>query len=209
MKYINIAILTIILIISTAQAVELGTPFSICGHVYLGTVTTSGINVTVTDLDTNESLTTTTNIDGTYIVNLMDLPSGHSAGDTIQVTATYNGHIGINSTPRSEKLSDSPQIIDVTITMPRGTKYNPITLHLYTGWNLIAVPVNDTSANTAAELASKITGCKEVVKWDASTQTYDPYTKIGDDWTGIDFDITTSMGIFVNVEDNTDVTFMR
>jgi hypothetical protein len=98
-----------------ALAAAPGTPFQVGGHVYLDTAAVSGADVTVTDLTTGESLTTTTASNGAYVVALGNLPGGHSAGDTIQVTATYNGMTGTNSAPRSENLSDSPQIIDVTI----------------------------------------------------------------------------------------------
>jgi|GEM_PF-4389061 len=91
-------------------------PFEVGGHVYLCTATVSGADVTVTNLNTSESLTTTTDSNGVYVVNLGNLPSGHRSGDIIQVTATYNGQTGTNSAPRSESLSDAPQIIDVTIS---------------------------------------------------------------------------------------------
>jgi hypothetical protein len=90
-------------------------PFAIGGHVYLDTATVSGADVTVTNLNTIESLTTTTDSNGVYVVNLCNLPGGHSTGDTIQVTATYYGMTGTNSAPRSESLGDTLQIIDVTI----------------------------------------------------------------------------------------------
>jgi hypothetical protein len=90
-------------------------PFAIGGHVYLDTATVSGADVTVTNLNTIESLTTTTDSNGVYVVNLCNLPGGHSTGDTIQVTATYYGMTGTNSAPRSENLGDTLQIIDVSI----------------------------------------------------------------------------------------------
>jgi len=95
-------------IVPIALADAPGTPFEVGGHVYQGTVTVSGANVTVTNLNTSDALTTTTDINGVYVVSLS---SGHSAGNVIQVTATYDGMTGTNSAPRS---SDSPQIIDVT-----------------------------------------------------------------------------------------------
>ena len=92
------------------------TAFDVGGHVYYPNATiVSGADVNVTDLTTGESLTTTTCSNGAYVVALGNLPSGHSAGDTIQVTATYNGMTGTSSAPRS---ADSPQIIDVTIVPP-------------------------------------------------------------------------------------------
>jgi len=98
-----------------ALATAPGAPFQVGGHVYLDAATVSGADVTVTNLNTSESLTTTTDSNGAYVVPLSNLPSGHSAGNIIQVTATYNGMTGTSSAPRSENLSDSPQIIDVTI----------------------------------------------------------------------------------------------
>ena len=100
---------------SIALADVPGTPFQVGGHVYQGTATVSGADVTVTNQVTGESLTTTTDSNGAYVVALGNLPSGHSAGDTIEVTATYSGMTGTNSEPRFESLSDSPQIIDVTL----------------------------------------------------------------------------------------------
>ena len=91
------------------------TPFEVGGHVYLGATPVSGAAVNVTNQATGEYLTTTTDSNGAYVVALGNLPSGHSAGNTIEVTATYSGMTGNSSAPRSESLSDSPQIIDVTL----------------------------------------------------------------------------------------------
>ena len=100
---------------SIALADAPGTPFQVGGHVYLGATIVSGAAVTVTNQATGEFLTDTTESTGAYVVSLSNLPGGHSAGDTIQVTATYNGQTGTSSAPRSASLSDSPQIIDVTL----------------------------------------------------------------------------------------------
>ena len=95
-----------------------GTPFLVGGHVYLGTAIVSGAEVTVTNLDTTEFLTTTTDSNGAYVVSLGNLAIGHRAGDIIHVTARYNGIDGwctvVRAEQRSENISDSPQIIDVT-----------------------------------------------------------------------------------------------
>jgi hypothetical protein len=113
---------------------------------------------------------------------------------------TYTVNVSGVSTTTGLNVIDTSKTINV---LPAGA----VIVTLYTGWNLIAVPVNDPDANTAAELASKITGCKEVVKWDAATQTYDPYANIEGDWTGTDFAITGGTGLFVNVEGDTTVGF--
>ncbi|RZB28883.1 MAG: hypothetical protein AEth_01487 [Candidatus Argoarchaeum ethanivorans] len=91
------------------------TPFEVGGHVYSDATSVSGAAVTVTNLNTSESLTTTTDSNGAYVVALGNLASGHIAGNIIEVTATYSGMSGISRAPRSKSLSDSPQIIDVTI----------------------------------------------------------------------------------------------
>ena len=113
---------------------------------------------------------------------------------------TYTVNVSGVSTTTGLSVIDTSKTINVHAA-------GAVSVTLYEGWNLIAVPVNDPTADTAAELAPKITGCKEVVKWDASTQTYVPYTKIGDDWTGTDFVITGGMGLFVSVEGDTTVGF--
>ena len=127
-------------------------------------------------------------------------------GDTSAVanpthTYTTTGSMTVTLTVTDNGGANDTATVTIDVLEPE------VTVSLYEGWNLIAVPVNDPTADTAAELASKITGCKEVVKWDASTQTYVPYTKIGDDWTGTDFVITGGMGLFVSVEGDTTVGF--
>ena len=126
-----------------------------------------------------------------------------STGTGVSTTHTYTttGSMTVTLT-----VTDNEGAIDTT-TVTIDVLPSEVSVTLYEGWNLIAVPVHDTTADTAAELASKITGCKEVVKWDASTQTYVPYTKFGDDWPETGFDITGGMGIFVNVEGDTTVGF--
>ena len=139
-----------------------GAPFQVGGHVYLDAATVSGADVTVTNLNTSESLTTTTDSNGAYVVPLSNLPSGHSAGNIIQVTATYNGMTGTNSAPRSENLSDSPQIIDVTLrsedtTAPtiRSVTLNPATVNA-TG-ETFTVTVNTTDASGIASVTANAT----------------------------------------------------
>jgi len=141
--------------------------------------------------------------DGTIVLYNWTFGDGNiSTGVSTTHTYTTNGSMTVTLT-----VTDNDSVTNTTTVTINVLAAGAVGVTLYEGWNLIAVPVNDTSANTAAELASKITGCKEVVKWDASTQTYVPRTKIDDDWTGTDFAITGGTGLFVNVEGATTVGF--
>ncbi|CAD6492864.1 MAG: PKD domain protein [Candidatus Argoarchaeum ethanivorans] len=128
-------------------------------------------------------------------------------GNTSEVANTTHTYATANAYTVMLTVTDNDGATDTTTVTINVHETGAVSVSLYTGWNLIAVPVNDASADTAAELASKITGCKEVVKWDATTQMYVEYTKISGDWTGIDFDITGGMGLFVNVDGSTTVGF--
>jgi len=160
-----------------ALAAAPGTPFQVGGHVYMDTAPVPGADVTVTDQDTGESLTTTTDSNGAYVVALGNLPSGHSAGDTLEVTATYNGMTGTNSASRSENLGDSPQIIDVT--MVAGDTTNPtirsVTLDNATvnASETFLVTVNATDASGIASVTAN-----------ATTGTVTLTSTGGDDWEG-------------------------
>ena len=76
---------------------------------------------------------------------------------------------------------------------------------LTSGYNMIGVPVNDSSVSTASTLATKIgTGCTEVVRWDGNTQSYISHIP------GLplnNFAITGGQGYFVNVNSPVDVSF--
>ena len=146
--------------------------------------------------------TGSTDPDGTIETYTWDFDDGNT-GTGVSATHTYTttGSMTVTLTVTDNEGATDATTVTITVLAPE------VSVTLYEGWNLIAVPVHDTDADTAAELASKITGCKEVVKWDASTQTYDPYTKVGDDWTGTDFAITGGIGLFVSVEGDTTVGF--
>ncbi len=147
--------------------------------------------------------TGSTDPDGTIVSYNWTFGDGNT-GTGVNTTHTYttNGSMTVTLTVTDDDGATNSTTVTINV-LPAGA----VVVTLYTGWNLIAVPVNDTSANTAAELASKITGCKEVVVWDAAGDKYVTLTKVGDDWTGTDFAITGGMGIFVNVEGATTVGF--
>ena len=75
-------------------------------------------------------------------------------------------------------------------------EYN-FTIHLIAGYNMVSLPLNDTTVTKASELAAKIgDNCTEVVMWDSSLQQYVSYIP------GVplnDFDIAGGAGYFINV----------
>jgi len=83
-------------------------------------------------------------------------------------------------------------------------EYN-FTIHLIAGYNMVSLPLNDTTVTKASELAAKIgDNCTEVVMWDSSLQQYVSYIP------GVplnDFDIAGGAGYFINVNSPTDVLF--
>ncbi|RZB28882.1 MAG: hypothetical protein AEth_01486 [Candidatus Argoarchaeum ethanivorans] len=128
-------------------------------------------------------------------------------GNTSEVANTTHTYATANTYTVILTVTDNDSATNTTTVTINVLETEAVSVTLYTGWNLIAVPVNDSTANTAEELALKINGCKEVVKWDALTQMYITYSKISGDWIGTDFAITGGMGLFVNVEGNTTVGF--
>ena len=82
---------------------------------------------------------------------------------------------------------------------------SPFTISLVTGYNIIGIPVNDTTVTNASTLATKIGGdCAKIVKWDSATQAYVSYIP------GVplnDFNTAGGEGYFVNMVNPMDVTF--
>ncbi len=82
---------------------------------------------------------------------------------------------------------------------------SPFTISLVEGYNLISLPLKDTTVTKASELAAKVgANCTEVVKWDRALQQYVSYVP------GVplnDFDISGGEGYFINVDSVTSVTF--
>ena len=83
-------------------------------------------------------------------------------------------------------------------------EYN-FTIHLIAGYNMVSLPLNDTTVTKASELAAKIgDNCTEVVMWDSSLQQYVSYIP------GVplnDFDIAGGAGYFINVNSPISVEF--
>jgi hypothetical protein len=76
---------------------------------------------------------------------------------------------------------------------------SPFTLSLLTDYNIIGIPVNDTSVTDAASLATKIgDNCTQISKWDAVNQEYVTYLPA----IGIDnFDVVGGEGYEVVMTD--------
>jgi len=83
-------------------------------------------------------------------------------------------------------------------------EYN-FTIYLIAGYNMVSLPLNDTTVTKASELAAKIgDNCTEVVMWDSSLQQYVSYIP------GVplnDFDIAGGAGYFINVNSPISVEF--
>jgi len=84
---------------------------------------------------------------------------------------------------------------------------SPLAISLVTGYNMIGIPVNDTSVTNASSLISKIgANCTEVSKWDKATQTWKAYAPGQPPI--FDFDIGAAEGCFVIMAGPADVTFV-
>lgn len=112
-KTITIFTALFLLLCSVAFA-QPALPFTIYGQVINDSIPVVGASVTVTDENTGEFLTDITDASGWYIVNLGNMLSGSSEGDTITVEATLNSYGG-NAT--AVRVQDSPQKIDVTLSL--------------------------------------------------------------------------------------------
>ena len=94
---LGILILTV-RVVSSIGPIPLQAPYPIPGHVYEsdGSVV-EGAKVTITNLNTSESIFVFTNSNGEYIIELLNLPSGYSIGDHIRVDAEKNTKTGHKS----------------------------------------------------------------------------------------------------------------
>ena len=52
-------------------------------------------------------------------------------------------------------------------------------------WNMISIPLDEITINSASALASDISGVDQIVKWDYSTQQYSIYLPNGNNIEGI------------------------
>jgi hypothetical protein len=125
--------------------------------------------------DTWQGTITAPSTDGTY---------------TVTVVAT-------DASPNANTATDTSKSFTVS------TDSCTITLST-TGYTLIAMPLNDPGISTASDLADRITGCDEVVKYDETTGTFVSYVP-GNPLN--DFTIVKGRGYFVNGATVSSVTF--
>jgi len=84
---------------------------------------------------------------------------------------------------------------------------SPFTISLVTGYDMIGIPVNDTSVTNASTLMDKIgANCQEILKWDKATQAWKSY--ISGMPSIFDFDIEGGEGSFVRMAAPADVEFV-
>ena len=82
---------------------------------------------------------------------------------------------------------------------------SPFTISLVTGYNMIGIPVNDTSIINASLLATDIGGnCTQISKWDTVDQKYVTYVP---GFPLNDFDVVGGGGYFVKMTDPATVIF--
>ena len=90
------------------------------------------------------------------------------------------------------------------LTKPKEPEYR-FTIDFVTGYNIIGIPLNDTSITDAASLASKIgDNCTQISKWDTVTQQYVTYIP---GFPLNDFDIVGGDGYFVKMTGPATVIF--
>lgn len=124
--------------------------------------------------------------------------------DDRYVTAYLNATTNEAGFQSSEDWMEASNAILVVEEKPFIEEYN-FTIDFVTDYNMISVPLNDTSVVNASSLAMKVgANCTEIVKWDSATQAYVSYIP------GVplnDFNTAGGEGYLVNVVYLTEVTF--
>jgi hypothetical protein len=84
---------------------------------------------------------------------------------------------------------------------------SPFSMSLVTGYNMIGIPVNDTSVTNASLLLAKIgANCTEIFKWNTATQGWESYNPSMPPAAA--FNIGCGEGYFVSMVGPADVTFV-
>jgi hypothetical protein len=148
------------------------------------------------------------------VINASDLAAkiGTSCTEVVRWDGTSQAYVShIPGLPLNNFATTAGEGYFVNVNNPTSVTFegpgwtSPSVVSLISGYNMIGVPVNDSSVTTASTLAAKIdTSCTEVVKWDSNTQSYISHIP------GLplnDFDILGGQGYFVNMVNPTEVTF--
>ena len=77
--------------------------------------------VEITNVETSESLASTSHEDGLYMTDLAALPSGWEYGDIINVTAVKGTQTGWNEAPVTNDGGTFPPYVWINVTMSTGT----------------------------------------------------------------------------------------
>ena len=126
-------------------------------------------------------------------------PDIWSLTKTNMQTGNYTFKVYANDTSDNWGVSDT-RIVSVSVVQINRT------IDFASGYNMIGIPINDTSVANASSLIAKIgANCMEVSKWDKATQSWKGYSA------GMppifDFDIGGGEGCFVRMADVTTVVF--
>lgn len=94
-------------------------PYSVYGHIYDSDGNpASGAVVTIQNVRTGDTLTTSTDSNGYYQENLLNMDSAYKNGDSIVVAATLNGEAGEST--GSVDTDDPGSIVDVAMVVTSG-----------------------------------------------------------------------------------------
>ncbi|MEA1908202.1 MAG: cohesin domain-containing protein [Euryarchaeota archaeon] len=137
--------------------------------------TTGTVTLTSMGNDEWQGTITAPSTDGTYAVTVVATDASPNANERIDTSESFT------------VCTDS-----CTITLST------------TGYTLIAMPLNDPGISTASDLANRIAGCTEVVKYDETTGAFVSYVP-GNPLN--DFAIVKGRGYFVNGATDSSVTF--
>ena len=192
------------------------------------------VNVTATSQgNANDTITTVTRVECRFTIdfdtgyNMISLPVNDTAVKNASSLAT---EIGENCTQISKWDTVAQQYVTyipgfplndfdvvggdgyfVKMTDPATVIFtgkgweSPFTISLVTGYNMIGIPVNDTSIINASLLATDIGGnCTQISKWDTVAQQYVTYIP---GFPLNDFDVVGGDGYFVKMTDPATVIF--
>jgi len=158
-------------------------------------------SVTVTVVATDASGIASVTANGTTGTTTLTSMGSNEWQGTITAPSTAGTYtvtvVATDASPNANTATDTSKSFTVC------TDSCTITLST-TGYTLIAMPLNDPGISTASDLANRIVGCNEVVKYDETTGAFVSYVA-GSPLN--DFAIVKGRGYFVNGATVSSVTF--